>query len=215
LLDNAENIGGKPRMAWLVCPPSAAACRAATRGRRQLVPTSQALNPGRTPAGSLFKAIVRVDGHAYVARSSTWLGTVTAEHPPRISGGARVGARVRPISGTWSGGWSPNRVPQQPDGSITGAAGPDRDQLSVEACRTATGQQCLNLSPQTAKSCLYSPKPIRVPARFAGWYLFAFDQRVPHTQLCAEPAFGSPEVEPVVHAGPTATRSAALGPVGR
>jgi hypothetical protein len=96
-----------------------------------------------------------------------------------------------------------------------GEGGPDRDQLSLEACRTANGLHCLNLSPQTPKFCLYSPESIRVPARFVGWYLFAFDQRVPHTQACAEPGFSSPEAEPIVHPGRTATRSAALGPIAR
>ena len=215
LLDNAENVGSHPQMSWLRCPAVAARCEPVSQGVRQLVATAQTLNPGRTTPGTFFEAIARSGGHTYIARSSTWLGTVTAVAAPRVSGRARVGARVRPIKGDWSGGWSPGPARQQSGGSISGGRGSDHDQLSIEVCRTVSGRHCVNLSPQTSRFCLYSPQAIRVSARFAGWYLFAFDQRVPHTQICAEPQFGNPEVEPTVRPGPTASRSTALGPVIR
>ena len=215
LLDNVENVGPHPKMTWLMCFPAVTRCEPITHGLRQLVATAQALNPGRTHPGTFFKAIARSGGHTYIARSSTWLGTVTARAAPRISGHARVGALVRPIRGNWSGGWSPGPARQPAGGSIWGGPGSDRDQLSIEACQTVSGRHCFNLSPQTSRSCLYSPQPIRAPARFAGWYLFAFDQRVPHTQLCAEPQFANPEIEPTVRRGPTARRSTPLGPIIR
>ena len=215
LLDNAENVGPHPKMTWLMCLPADARCRPVTHGLRQLVATAQALNPGRTTPGTFFKAIARRGGHTYVARSATWIGAVIAVGAPRVSGQARVGALVRPIAGRWSGGWSRGPTRQQAGGSISAGLGPDRDQLSIEACRTVSGRRCLNLSPQTSRFCLYSPHPVQVPARFAGWYLFAFDQRVPQPQLCAEPQFASPEVEPTVRRGPTASRSTPLGPVIR
>jgi len=215
LVDNAENVGSHPRMTWLVCPPAGARCEPVTHGVRRLVATAQTLNPGRTTPGTFFKAIARSDGHTYIARSSTWLGTVTALAAPRVSGQARVGALVRPIAGRWSGGWSRGPTPQAPGGSISGGSGRDRNQLSIEACKTANGRHCLNLSPQAAGFCLYGPEAIRVPARFAGWYLFAFDQRVPHGQPCTAPVFATPEAAPTVHRGPTASRSTPLGPVRR
>ena len=215
LLDNAENVGSHPKMTWLMCLPADARCQPVTHGVRQLVRTAQTLNRGRTPPGTFFKAIARSGGHTYMARSTTWRGTVTALARPRLDGHAQVGALVRPVRGDWSGGWSPGPVRQRAGGSIWGGPGSDRDQLSIEACQTASGRRCLNLSPQTSRFCLYSPKPIRVPARLTGWYLFAFDQRVPHTQLCAEPQFAHPEVEPTVRRGPTASRSTPLGPIIR
>ena len=124
---------------------------------------------------------------------------------------AVVGAEVHPIAGRWSGGWSGATVHQLRGGSLL-AGGPDLDQLSIEACRTRTGKNCVNLSPQR-HSCLYSPGPVRVPKRVAGWYLFAFDQHTAPGGLCAEPGFSSPEAEPIVRLGPLATRSQPLGPV--
>lgn len=215
LLANAQNVGPHPRMTWLRCQSAGGECKPVTRGVRQLVATAQALTPGRTLHGTFFKAIASSAGHSYIARSSTWLGTVTARAKPRVSGRARVGAHVHPVAGDWSGGWSRGRVSQQPGGSILGGGGSDRNELSVEACRTTNGRHCLNLSLPGSGFCLYGPQAVRVPARFAGWYLFAFDERVPHTQPCAEPAFGKPEVEPTVRLGPTASRSTALGPIRR
>jgi hypothetical protein len=215
LVANAQNVGPHPRMTWLMCPPAGARCKPVTHGAHQLAAISQALNPGRTRRGTFFKAIASGDGHSSTARTSIWLGTVTALAAPRVSGPARVGARVRPIAGGWSGGWSRGPIRQAPGGSILGGAGRDRNQLSVEACRTASGRHCRNLSPQASGFCLYGPDAVRVPARFAGWYLFAFDQRVPHGQPCTGPVFGTPEAAPTVRPGPTASRSAALGPVRR
>lgn len=215
LLANAHNVGSHPRMTWLMCPSAGARCEPVTHGVRQLVAIAQALNPGHTSPGTFFKAIARSGGRTYVARSSTWLGTVTALAAPSVRGQARVGALVRPIAGDWSGGWSRGPIPQASGGSILGGAGRDRDELSIEACRTAGGRHCLNLSRPGSGFCLYGPQPIHVAARFAGWWLFAFDQRVPHAQPCAEPGFAKPEAEPTVRRGPTASRSTPLGPVHR
>jgi hypothetical protein len=213
LLANAQNVGPHPRMTWLVCGPARARCKPVTHGAHRIAPVSQALNAGRTTRGTFFKAMASGEGHSSIARSSIWLGTVTALAAPKISGRARVGALVRPVAGDWSGGWSRGPIPQAPGASILGGAGRDRNQLSLEACRTARGRHCLNLSPQASGFCLYGPEAVRVPARFAGWYLFAFDERVLHGQPCAVPVFGTPEAAPAVRRGATASRSTALGPV--
>jgi hypothetical protein len=216
MLDNLGASATPTHMAWLVCPAGGADCVAATRrdGLRLLTPDTQALMPGRTPPGTFFRAAVRVSQRTYTARSSTWLGTVRAIGRPRVRGEVRVGARVQPVAGRWSGGWSPRPVAHEADGLNMGM-GPSVDELNLEACRDISASHCLNLSPQREPFCLYSPGAVRIPARFVGWYLFAFDRREPANQACAEPGFTSAEAEPVVRLSATAVRSPPAGPIGR
>jgi hypothetical protein len=207
---NAFGLGPGPKFTWLVCQASAGACTPITRGTSG--PVAQFLSPGRIPAGRVFEAAVHAKGLTYRARSSTWLGRTRPLTAARISGTAAVGAQVRPVAGGWSGGWSAARVHQPRGGSLLAGGGPDVDQLSIEACHTRVGQDCVNLSPQR-HSCLYSPGPVRVPKQFVGWYLFAFDQRMSPGGLCAGVGYSRPEVEPTVRVGPLATRSRPIGPV--
>jgi hypothetical protein len=137
--DNADGLGALPKMGWLACCPGADSWPQIKRGVTQPGPISQELVPGRTRSGWSFEAVARTNGRTYRARSSIWLGRVRPVTAARISGTAVVGAQVRPIAGSWSGGWSGATV-RQPRGGSLFASRPDQDQLSIEACRTRSGK---------------------------------------------------------------------------
>jgi hypothetical protein len=148
-----------------------------------------ACEPGPSSPGTVFEARAGYRGKTYVARTPPWRGTVRATSRPLLEGDPRVGARVTPVGGRWAGGW-----------------GGEFDRVRVQACRTATARSCVNLSQQGG-----GPAVIR--ARYAGWYLFAFDERFAKDTAFAEPAYGSPEVVPAVEEGATVSRSSPVGPV--
>jgi hypothetical protein len=91
---------------------------------------------------------------------------------------------------------------------------PGFDSLSVEACRTKSGKDCVNLTPQGVGRD-FAQQPVRVARRFIGWYLFAFDEHFAADTAFAEPGYGSPADIPPLKAGPTTARSTPSGPVRR
>jgi hypothetical protein len=125
----------------------------------------------------------------YVGRTPPWRGTVRATSRPVLDGDARVGAKVTPVAGRWEGGW-----------------GGEFDRVRVQSCRTAHARSCVNLSAQ-------GDGPAVIRPRYAGWYLFAFDERFAKDTAFAEPGYGSPEAVPVVAEGSTVSRSDPYGPI--
>ena len=170
LVANFDPNGGLATPRWSICPPAhPAACRRSGGD-------SQFLQPGPTPVGTVFEARATYRGRTYVARTVQWLGALHAVDPPQVTGRARYGARVTAGAGTWAGGWKAIPGYRFPLTSIgSGGREPDYNVLSLEACRTATGRDCVNLSPQGTTRAFGAAPPLG--AAITGDYLFAFDQR--------------------------------------
>jgi hypothetical protein len=207
LIANVGNVGGTGRPRWSICsPPNPQVCRAT--GHNRGVDRSAFLNPGRSPAGTVFEATLKVGQKTYVARSGVWRGTVRAVSRPTLTGDPRVGSTVTPHAARWAGGWTGQ--PNPPEFGFEGKP-PNEDEIVVEACRTATGGDCVNLSP-SAESCGGGVSRAVVAKWFSG-YLFAFDARFAVPILCALPGYRSPYDVPPIKAGQTVARSAPRGPV--
>jgi hypothetical protein len=187
LVANFAPDGGLAKPSFSTCPPTNVNVCA-------LASTSQFLEPGPTPAGTVFQAAATYQGHTYVARTPPWQGTVQATSPPKLNGSPRYHAAVTPTGATWAGGW-----------------GGDFDFLSVEACRTRAATHCVNLS--APKGYGFSTRPVVIDAWSTGWYLFAFDQRLAKDTTFFEYGYSSAAAIPPVHAGPTVARSAPVGPI--
>jgi hypothetical protein len=187
LVANFAPDGGLAKPIWSTCPPpDVNLCTPASK--------SQFLEPGPTPAGTVFQASATYQGHTYIARTAPWHGAVYATSPPQVNGSPRYHAAVTPTRATWTGGW-----------------GGEFDLLSVEACRTRAATHCVNLS--APKGYGFSTRPVVIAAWSTGWYLFAFDQRLAKDTAFAEPGYSDAAAIPPVHAGPTIARSALAGPI--
>lgn len=187
LVANFVPDGSLATPSWAVCPPGAPACQPAGV-------TNQLFAPGPAPAGTAFEASAFYAGAASTARSGPWLGGVAPTASPTLTGTAKVGGRVIPHGGAWTGGW-----------------GGEFDVLHVEACRTASGRGCTTIAhPWVLRG---ASGAAAIDPRWSGRYLFAFDQR--YARGTAFPAIGylSPTAIPPTPAGPTVARSAPLGPV--
>ncbi len=201
LVANFSPDGGLAKPRWSICsPPDVNAC---TPTNRRIE-----LQPGPTPAGTVFQASATYKGKTYVARSGTWLGTVRATVRPRLDGRPRYHASVTPHGASWIGGWQADPHFRAHSGFESGGRGPNFDLLSVEACRTRSARKCVGLS--APRGYGFGKRPPIVGASFTGWYLFAFDQRFAHDTVFADS--GSPAAPPV-KTGATVARSAPLGPV--
>jgi hypothetical protein len=153
------------------------------------------LEAGPEPAGTVFTASATEDGQTYTAQTSQWQGTVQATALPTLVGVARVGASVTPAAGRWAGGW-----------------GTENELLGVEACKQRSGTNCVVLSSNCG--CYPESGPgATVGGWFAGWYLFATDQRVPHPQFSAGIFYNVPAAVPPPEPGATVAHSAPVGPV--
>lgn len=162
LTANPSPDGAKGEVTWPICSPGSGPCRLAAPG--------PVLTPGEQPAGTTFLASVEFEGQASSDTSDPWLGRVTATAPPRLEGKPVVGKTVTPSAATWTGGW-----------------GGEYEDLRVQACRTATAQRCKSLTAPLFFEQAADPSAT-IPARYAGWYLFAADQRLPADSVFAAPA---------------------------
>jgi hypothetical protein len=95
---------------------------------------------------------------------------------------------------------------------FSGGKRPSFESLSVEVCRTASGDHCVNLTPQ-GKRLDFAQEAVTVPRRFIGWYLFAFDEHYPPDTAWALPGYSSPFAIPPLKVGATVARSAPVGPI--
>jgi len=185
LVANAVPDGSAATPSWAVCPPGGGAC--APTGV-----TNQAFEPGPVAVGTTFEASATYGGITYAARTDPWLGPVTATAPPTLTGRPKVGARVTPHAGSWTGGW-----------------GGEYDTLHVEACRTASGHGCTVIAhPWVSRSTRRAIDP-----RWSGYHLFAFDERFARDTVATDIAYLRPEAIPPAFVGATIARSAPLGPV--
>lgn len=185
LVANFSPDSGLATPTWSLCPPGGAACQ----------PTgvkSQVLEPGPTEAGTTFEATVTYKGVTYRARSSPWLGRLTATSRPRLEGEARVGARVTPVAGEWSGGW-----------------GDEGNVLSVVACRPRDMRDCVTI----AHPWVLGGFRGRIDPRWSGYYLFAYDVREPADAIHPAIGYVVPQAIAVPPLSAMVARSEPLGPV--
>jgi hypothetical protein len=171
-----------PRARWSICPPPGASC----------TPTGHhgILRPGRSAAGTVFRAAGTSRGHVFARRTARWRGRVHAVTRPALRGDARVGGTVAPVAARWRGGWP-------------GDYGARR----IEACRTADARHCVTLM----SSMRGHPGPHRrvvVRPRYAGRYLFAFDQRFSRDTVFPAIGYYTPGAIPPLETGGTVVRSA-------
>jgi hypothetical protein len=206
LTANFAPDGGLAKPRWSICRgPDPTNCRrAASR--------SQFLDPGPTQGGTVFRASAAFRGKRYVADSAAWQGSLHATGRPSVQGTAAVGDRVAPTAGSWAGGWQAGRHARHDAGS-SGGREPDFDQLNIEACRSRRARHCVDLTAPAPDRAHRSTPPI--PSRFAGWYLFAVDQRLAGDTVFALPGYQRPEDIPPARHGATVAFSDPSGPVRR
>jgi hypothetical protein len=106
---------------------------------------------------TVFRATSRAGASAL---SPVWHGNVKSLTPPSVSGELRANELVRPMPGTWSGGW---------DG--------DYDWTQLAACTTEAGTGCITLTDQHFNGSCRHGSAVLDPA-FVGRYLRVADQRV-------------------------------------
>lgn len=206
LVANFSPNGGLAKPHWSICAPRhTAACRPAGKG-------SQELSPGATPPGTVFRATAIYRHRAYTATSAVWEGQLHWVAAPRLEGDLRVGARVNLTRATWSGGWKVNASYHLHPGGQSGGRAAAIDVLTIEACRTRLAGHCLNLTP-AAWEGVSLVHPIRIAARFRGWYLFAFDQHFSGDTAFATSGYRTAGQAATLKMGPTVARSRPYGPV--
>ena len=188
LVANFTPDGSLASPVWLLCPAATPnSCHSVQAHHGELA-------PGAEPAGTRFVATAVYRGARY-SRAATWHGRVHALRPPSLAGARRMGGLVRPAAGRWAGGW-----------------GDESDQLGVEACRLATGQECRMLGGGEL-GCPDRSSLTRLGGWFTSWYLFAVDARIPRDSVCAGTGYSANADLPLWNAGPTVARSRAGGRV--
>jgi hypothetical protein len=141
-------------------------------------------------------------GHVIVATTTdgrtgavVYRGPVAAGGLPSVAGDARVGARVRAIGGSWTGGF-----------------GTEASRLQLQVCRDRTDGDCLVIADDIyANRC--ASDGTTLPARYAGWYLRTVDIRTSQHQAYPMLGYPSPEAIPAAQAAPLASASVPLGPI--
>ena len=191
--------------------PLAGGCARPRRAVRRCFRARGWCNPERRRRERCLRRARDTEGSPTSAAAPCGRGSCT-RHRPRISVGARAGALVEPHAGTWAGGWKPVANYRTLDGGNSGGRAPAFDVLNVEACRTASGQGCVNLSPQ-GEEVAFSSRAVRLAAGVTGRYLIAFDQRSSPDQAIAGVGYSNPAAIPVVNPGTTVSHSAARGPI--
>jgi hypothetical protein len=179
---NFEPDGSLATPSFSICSPAGGACVPARSAHGEL-------QPGPEPAGTVFAASVTYKSHVY-SSNVTWGGTIAALGSPSLAGASRVGARIVPIAGRWTGGW-----------------GHETDQLGVEACRTSDAVGCRMLGGGELGCPDHSSRP-RIGNWYTGWYLFALDARMPADGVCAGTGYFTNPDLPLWKLGPTVSRSA-------
>ena len=205
LVANFAPNGGLAKPRWSICPPAHPTTCASAGVHDQF------FQPGPTPAGTVFEASVRYRGKSYVTRTATWSGTVHATSLPQLSGMPSYGHAVVAHAGRWAGGWQAIPGYRYPKYDSSAGRAPSSDVLNIEACRTPTGHECVNLTPQGAE--VFEKRPAVVGSALTGRYLFAFDERFPPDVAIAGVGYDNAASIPPVKTGPTTTRSAPLGPI--
>lgn len=193
---------GQPLLVANVTPDGSLAAPSWTRcdGAGRCLPGPAATpvwKPGPTPRGSTFEARATDLGGDSSVRSPRWLGALHSTRRPTLSGLPVVGRVVRPMPGTWTGGWD--------------RAG-DFSRLRVEVCPTRAPRSCRTLSAQGEDYPGHGAPPV-LKRRYVGWYAFAIEQRFAPGSTLGGVGYRNAEAIPPAKAGPTVARSRPRGPI--
>jgi hypothetical protein len=141
------NTPGGPWL-WEVCTAKLSSCKSFKTGRD--------ITTVGAPPGSVF----RVSGGGRSGVSPLWRGRVKSVAPPAVRGVVRANELVRPIPGSWRGGWK--------GGS---------DELQLAACTTPDGHDCTTLTHSHYVDGCRNEAAVLDPF-FTGYYLRVADRRL-------------------------------------
>jgi len=176
-------------VSWAQCPPGGAAC-APVRSTGWVLRV-----PPATAAGTRFQATSRGNGLEVTRTSDPWLGPPRSLAPPRAIGRLRVGSLVRPVPGTWAGGW-----------------GDEKPILQLQACPRRDERGC-----EVVSATFYWDQCPGTGAvlgrRYVGWYLRVADNRWAREPMFAAYGVFRPSALRPYTEGPT-TAIAVAGRIG-
>jgi hypothetical protein len=182
-------VGEVPSVSWEACPP-AAACSAVT----PRIGFSPSVLTGTATPGTVYVATVSYGSQTAKATSLPWLGLIEPATPPAIQGNLRVGGLVKPVSGTWSGGW-----------------GNEFSILQTQVCSTAGGAGCVVVADSHSwRKCPDAGAVLTY--NFVGQYVRVVDERIGRSTPFTANLIGSPQSLNPAEPGPTATATVA-GPI--
>jgi hypothetical protein len=101
-------------------------------------------------AGDPVGTVYRATSEGQVTTSLPWRGPITNLSAPTVNGLVAVGSRPQPVAGSWAGGWGAGEV----------------DNLSLRACKLASGRDCESL-----------PDRCAIPSAYEGRWLAVVDRR--------------------------------------
>lgn len=174
---------------WERCPPDGSACQPidSARGERRL-------RVGDAEPGTVFKVTASDSRTTITERSDPYRGPRAVAEPPRIEGDLRVGALVRPIEGSWEGGW-----------------GGEPPIFQLQACRDEAGTECKVISATPYWDRCPGTGAVLAP-RYEGWWVRVADHR--WARRPAFPAFAVRRPEDLTAYTPSPiTATATAGPI--
>lgn len=178
-------------VSWQACPPEDDCRPVASR------PTlDRALDVGGAPVGTVFVATATNGSQSATVTSVPYLGPIRPTAPPSIDGSLRVGALVRPVAGSWSGGW-----------------GNERSLLQTQVCLRADGTGCAVVADQVYWDKCPGAGAVLAP-HHAGRYLRVIDRRLGRDVTFTPIGISSPAYIRPLDPGPSRAATIA-GPIGR
>lgn len=189
LIANPTNGG---TVTWHACPPGGGCTPVDSR------PTlDRALEVGTASVGTVFIATATSGSRTATASSVPYLGPVRSNTPPSFSGRLRVGALVKPIAGSWSGGW-----------------GSERSFLQMQICRRVNGTGCVVVADQVYWNSCPGVGAVLAP-HHARRYLRVIDQRLGRDVAFTMMGLPSPSPSYIEALQPTPSRAGTIaGPIG-
>ncbi|HEX6713210.1 MAG TPA: hypothetical protein VF066_07485 [Thermoleophilaceae bacterium] len=183
---------GSWTITWQACT-SDGACDSATPS-----PTdARSLDAGDAPAGTTFVATASNGTRSMSAATPPYRGRLRFFSPPSVVGSVRTGHFVRPVPGTWLGGW-----------------GDEWPLLQLQVCKTRRNDGCKVI----ADTYYWHKCPgagARIAQRYAGWYLRVADTHLGRDVVFAQRAYERPEDINPVTATSAVTAIATIGRIAR
>jgi hypothetical protein len=157
-------------VAWQACTPDGV-CSAVASSPDD----ARQLDAADAAAGTTFVATASDGKRSISATSPPYRGRLAFYSPPSVSGSARTGHFVRPLAGTWFGGW-----------------GDERPLMQLQACRTRRASSCTVI----ADTVYWDKCPgtgARIAPRYRGWYLRVAEIHAGRDVVFADRAYTRPE----------------------
>ena len=181
LIANPVPDGSWGSMTWQACPPDAP-CQTAQPSPEQ----DRILNVGDAVAGTTFIATASDGSQSLSATSTSYRGPLRAVEQPAVGGSLRVGHVIKPVRGTWRGGW-----------------GGEKPVLQLQVCRTKRASSCKVIADSLVQLHACAGAGARIPRRYLGWYVRVANLEVGEDTVFADRAYERPESIPPLTASPT------------